>query len=60
MSENAKRLVISTSPDKNLVEVVYHETLPSGKKTSVTRFEPLNFARQVYRRKFGKERDWRP
>jgi hypothetical protein len=57
MNENAKRLVISISPDKNIQEVVYHETLPRGKKVSTTRFEPLNSYKAIYRRKFGKERD---
>lgn len=51
---NEKRIVISESPAKNIVEVVYHNTLPSGKKDSITRFEPLNSAKKIYLRTFPK------
>jgi hypothetical protein len=54
MSE--KRIVVSSSPQKNIEEVIYINVLPSGKKDSITRFEALNPNKPVYRRKFGKER----
>lgn len=49
-----KRIVISESPAKNICECVYHNILPNGKKDSITRFEPLNPGKNVYRRTFPK------
>lgn len=42
--------VISVSPRKNIQQVVYHNELPSGKKESITRHEPLNPEKPGYRR----------
>lgn len=47
-------MIISTSPRKNLKMVVYHNKLPSGKTESLTRFEPLDPNRPVYKRAFRK------
>ncbi len=49
-----KTIVISESLRKNLKMVVYQNELPSGKKDSITRHEPLNPAKGVYKRVFGR------
>ncbi len=55
MSESkVGRIVISVSPRKNIEMVVYHNTNHLGQKESITRHEPLNPARSVYRRQFAK------
>jgi hypothetical protein len=52
--EKNGRIVISESPRKNIQMVVYHNVDGAGRKASITRHEPLNPARSVYRRAFGK------
>lgn len=54
MSEQKGRHVISTSPKKNLQEVVYHNTDIQGKKFSITRFEKLDPSKPHYQRVFPK------
>ncbi len=52
-----KNIVISESPvnsHKNLRQVVYYNEGPDGKKQSITRHEPLNPAKSVYKRVFGR------
>jgi hypothetical protein len=53
MSE-PKKLYISDSPTKNIREVVYHNIGPDGKKDSITRHEPINASKPVYKRTFGR------
>jgi hypothetical protein len=47
-------MIISISSRKNIKMVVYHNKLPSGKIESITRFEPLDPDRPVYKRTFRK------
>lgn len=42
--------IISQSIRKNIQQVVYHNELPDGTKQSITRHEPLDNLRPVYRR----------
>lgn len=55
MSEKNGRRVISVSPKKNIEMVVYHNTNSQGVVDSITRHEPLNPAKSVYRRSFGRK-----
>lgn len=56
MSEDAKRgrIVISTSPRKNIQMVVFQNEGPDGRKASITRHLALDSTRPVYRRAFGR------
>jgi hypothetical protein len=47
--------IISESIKKNIREVVYYNEGPDGKKQSITRHEPLNPARNSYKRQFPKK-----
>jgi hypothetical protein len=51
---NEKKVIISESIAKNSREVVYHNVGPDGKKDSITRHEPINPAKPVYKRTFGR------
>jgi len=51
---NEKKIIISESPKKNSRQVVYHNIGPDGKKDSITRHEPINSAKPVYKRTFGR------
>jgi hypothetical protein len=54
-----KRIVISESKSKNLVEVVYHNSGEDGRKDSITRFEPLVAGKNVYVRFGGQRKEGR-
>lgn len=55
INENGRR-VISVSPKKNIEMVVYHNVDEKGRKASITRHEPLNPQKHVYRRDFSGKR----
>jgi len=48
------RVVISTSEARNVQQVVYHNVDENGKKSSITRFEPLNPDKAAKKRVFPK------
>jgi len=55
MSENkTNKIVVSESARKNVRMVIYQNTGEDGRKSSITRHEPLDSSAPVYRRKFGK------
>lgn len=46
--------VLSVSPSKNIQMCVFHNVGADGKKSSITRFEPLNSLKPCYKRAFKK------
>jgi len=49
-AHGAKSGILSTSSAKNLRMVVLHNEDGNGNKCSITRFEPINEHKNVYRR----------
>lgn len=54
MSKNNNRTVVSVSPRKNVEMVIYTNVGEDGRKSSITRHEPMDKTRPAYRRQFKK------
>jgi len=51
---SAGSFTVSSSPRKNVAEVVHINILPNGKRDSVTRFQPIDSTRAVFKRSFSR------
>jgi predicted SPOUT superfamily RNA methylase MTH1 len=58
MEPGKRGKLISCGSTKNVVQVVLHNTLPDGKRESITRFVKDDEDKQQYRREFGPKREY--